>query len=236
MAEAAETIGAYVARGRDAYNQDPAIRDAILYQVNRARRSREGRSHCRSVARERTAPSGVVADRPDEGQGHTSLLGYRSRNRGPPQRSQCPSSSEPWRARSPGWSEGRLRAASAATSAGIASPSRRGRGPGCADRRATGDSAPGLDERCELPSDDRQPASLSAGDGPGGSRSCTAWMSVPASASTSANVIVISPCRPGSAVSNSTTSTTFSSGTSSMKRPWYVSMCAVILPAPVGWS
>jgi hypothetical protein len=81
MAEAAETIGAYVARGRDAYNQDPAIRDAILYQVNRARRSREGRSHCRSVARERTAPSGVVADRPDEGQGHTSLLGYRSRNR-----------------------------------------------------------------------------------------------------------------------------------------------------------
>jgi uncharacterized protein with HEPN domain len=33
MAEAAETIGAYVTRGRDAYDQDPAIRDAILYQV-----------------------------------------------------------------------------------------------------------------------------------------------------------------------------------------------------------
>jgi uncharacterized protein with HEPN domain len=33
MAEAAETIGGYVARGRGAYDQDPAIRDAILYQV-----------------------------------------------------------------------------------------------------------------------------------------------------------------------------------------------------------
>jgi len=33
MTEAAETIGVYVARGRDAYDQDEAIRDAILYQV-----------------------------------------------------------------------------------------------------------------------------------------------------------------------------------------------------------
>jgi uncharacterized protein with HEPN domain len=33
MAEAAERIGAYVVRGREAYDRDPAIRDAILYQV-----------------------------------------------------------------------------------------------------------------------------------------------------------------------------------------------------------
>src|SRR5205823_6169946 len=68
-------------------------------------------------------------------------------------------------------------------------------------------------------SDDRQPASLSAGDRPDGSRSCTARRSVPPSASASVIVIVISPCRAGSDVSNSTASTTSSSGTSLTKRP-----------------
>ncbi len=33
MAEAADAIAAYVARGREAFDADPAIRDAILYQV-----------------------------------------------------------------------------------------------------------------------------------------------------------------------------------------------------------
>jgi uncharacterized protein with HEPN domain len=33
MAEAADSISAYTSRGRDAFEQDPAIRDAILYQI-----------------------------------------------------------------------------------------------------------------------------------------------------------------------------------------------------------
>jgi uncharacterized protein with HEPN domain len=33
MLSAAETIGTYVARGRDAYDADAAIQDAILYQI-----------------------------------------------------------------------------------------------------------------------------------------------------------------------------------------------------------
>jgi hypothetical protein len=60
--------------------------------------------------------------------------------------------------------------------------------------------------------------------------------SVPPSASASAIVIVISPRSAGSAVSNSTTSTIRSFGTSVTKRPWYVSVCAVVLPVPVGAS
>jgi uncharacterized protein with HEPN domain len=33
MAEAADAIAAYVARGREAFDGDPAVRDAILYQI-----------------------------------------------------------------------------------------------------------------------------------------------------------------------------------------------------------
>jgi uncharacterized protein with HEPN domain len=33
MVEAATSIGAYTARGRDAFENDPAVRDAILYQI-----------------------------------------------------------------------------------------------------------------------------------------------------------------------------------------------------------
>ena len=33
MAEAAEAIAGYVARGRSSFDGDPAIRDAILYQI-----------------------------------------------------------------------------------------------------------------------------------------------------------------------------------------------------------
>lgn len=33
MAEAAEAIAGYVARGRASFDHDPAIRDAILYQI-----------------------------------------------------------------------------------------------------------------------------------------------------------------------------------------------------------
>src|SRR5207244_1213664 len=83
---------------------------------------------------------------------------------------------------------------------------------------------------------DCQPVSLSADGTPGGSSSWTASTSVPPSASTNSIVIVISPRSAGSSVSNSTTSTSFSFGTSCTKRPWYVSVCAVVLPVPVGAS
>lgn len=33
MAQAADAIAAYVARGRAAFDADPAVRDAILYQI-----------------------------------------------------------------------------------------------------------------------------------------------------------------------------------------------------------
>ena len=33
MAEAADAIAAYVARGREAFDADPAVRDAILYRI-----------------------------------------------------------------------------------------------------------------------------------------------------------------------------------------------------------
>jgi uncharacterized protein with HEPN domain len=33
MAEAADAIAGYVARGREAFDADPAVRDAILYQI-----------------------------------------------------------------------------------------------------------------------------------------------------------------------------------------------------------
>jgi uncharacterized protein with HEPN domain len=33
MAEAADAIAVYVARGREAFDGDPAVRDAILYQI-----------------------------------------------------------------------------------------------------------------------------------------------------------------------------------------------------------
>jgi uncharacterized protein with HEPN domain len=33
MTEAADSISEYASRGRDAFDNDPAIRDAILYQV-----------------------------------------------------------------------------------------------------------------------------------------------------------------------------------------------------------
>src|SRR5688572_23240311 len=82
----------------------------------------------------------------------------------------------------------------------------------------------------------RQPASLSTVGTPGGSPSCTARISVPPSASASEIVIVISPRSAGSVVSNSTTSTTRSFATSFRKRPWYVSVCAVVLPVPVAAS
>jgi hypothetical protein len=49
-------------------------------------------------------------------------------------------------------------------------------------------------------------------------------------------VIVISPRMAGSAVSNSTVWTTRSSGTSSTKRPWNVSVWAVVFPVDVGES
>jgi hypothetical protein len=49
-------------------------------------------------------------------------------------------------------------------------------------------------------------------------------------------VIVIAPGSAGSVVPNSTTSTTCSFGTSFVKRPWNVSLCAVVLPVPVGAS
>ncbi len=80
----------------------------------------------------------------------------------------------------------------------------------------------------------RQPISLAAGDRPGGRPSCTARISVPPSTSTSVVVIVISPRSAASVVSNSITSTTCSFDTSFAKRPWYVSVCAVVLPVPVG--
>jgi len=59
---------------------------------------------------------------------------------------------------------------------------------------------------------------------------------VPPSASASAIVIVIAPRGVGFGVSNSTTSTTCSFVTSFTKRPWNVSVCAVVLPTPVGAS
>jgi len=49
-------------------------------------------------------------------------------------------------------------------------------------------------------------------------------------------IIVISPRNSGSVVSNSSTSTTCSFGTSFTKWPWYVSVWAVVLPVPVGAS
>src|SRR6476620_10170262 len=58
-----------------------------------------------------------------------------------------------------------------------------------------------------LSSDIRHPVSLSAAESPGGRPSCTATSSVPPSTSRSVIVIVISPCIPGSVVSNSTTAT-----------------------------
>lgn len=33
MAEAADAVGSYVARGRSAFDSDPAVRDAILYRI-----------------------------------------------------------------------------------------------------------------------------------------------------------------------------------------------------------
>ena len=33
MAEAADSIASYVGRGREAFDDDPAVRDAILYQI-----------------------------------------------------------------------------------------------------------------------------------------------------------------------------------------------------------
>src|SRR6266853_2298727 len=81
-----------------------------------------------------------------------------------------------------------------------------------------------------------QPTSLSAGDTPGGSPSCTASRSVPPSRSASVIVIVTSPRSVGSLVSNSSNSTICSFGTSFTKRPWYVSVCAVVLPVPVSAS
>jgi hypothetical protein len=50
------------------------------------------------------------------------------------------------------------------------------------------------------------------------------------------DAIVISPRSEGSAVSNSTTSTTCSFSTSFTKRPWYVSVCGVVLPVADGES
>ena len=49
-------------------------------------------------------------------------------------------------------------------------------------------------------------------------------------------MIVISPCSAGSLLSNSTAWTTSVSGTSRTKRPWKVSVCALVLPVDVGWS
>ena len=74
----------------------------------------------------------------------------------------------------------------------------------------------------------RQPASLSAGDTPGGSPSCTASRLVPPAPSASVIVIVISPRSAGSTIC--------SFGTSFTKRPWYVSVRAVVLPTLVGAS
>ena len=77
-----------------------------------------------------------------------------------------------------------------------------------------------LDERREF-GERHPPAGLVVGGRQaGGSRSCMAMTSVPPSASASVIVIVISPCSAGSVVSNSTTSTTCSFGTSFTKRPW----------------
>jgi hypothetical protein len=47
---------------------------------------------------------------------------------------------------------------------------------------------------------------------------------------------VISPRSAGSSVSNSSTSTTRSFGTSSTNWPWYVSVCPDVLPAAEGAS
>ena len=82
----------------------------------------------------------------------------------------------------------------------------------------------------------RVPVSLSAAGTLSGMFSCTTRTSVPPSASVSVVVSVISPRRPGSAVSNSTTSTTCSSGTSPAKWPWYVSVRESDLPVPAGAS
>ena|SRR5215510_1173447 len=70
------------------------------------------------------------------------------------------------------------------------------------------------------------PVRLSALDRLGDSPSCTAVTTVPPSASATVVVIINSPCSAGSALSNSTTSTTCSFGTSITKRPWYVSVRA----------
>ena len=66
-----------------------------------------------------------------------------------------------------------------------------------------------------------QPVSLSSAETPDGSPSCAATRSVPPSAaSASVIVIVIAPAIDGSSVSNSSTSTIRSFGTSFSKRPW----------------
>src|SRR5882672_4578888 len=80
----------------------------------------------------------------------------------------------------------------------------------------------------------RQPVSLSADEIPDGRLSCTPSTSVPSPASVSVNVTTISPRIAESAVSNSSTWTTCSSGTSLTNRPPYVSVCALVLPVPVG--
>jgi hypothetical protein len=49
-------------------------------------------------------------------------------------------------------------------------------------------------------------------------------------------VMVISACSAGSSVANSSTSTTCFFGTSVTKRPWCVSVCALVLSVPVGAS
>jgi len=54
----------------------------------------------------------------------------------------------------------------------------------------------------------------------------------PSPASARLYVIVISPRMAGSAVSNSSTWTTSVSGTSRSKRPWSVSVCALLFPVP----
>ncbi len=89
MTEAAEALGAYVARGRDAYDQDPAIRDAILYQVLGE-----------------AGKAALIAD-PSLEESYPTSNGRRSpgcetpTSFGPPQRWRCQNSSEPWPARSP---------------------------------------------------------------------------------------------------------------------------------------
>jgi hypothetical protein len=86
-----------------------------------------------------------------------------------------------------------------------------------------------LDVRCEFSEDCCRPSSLAA-ETPGGSPSRIALRWVPPSASTSVVVIVISPRRSRSVVSDSPFSTTCSFGTSFTKRPRYVSLRADVLP------